>query len=49
MAGKGRFLDMETRTIDSADSLRAKGIAPPLSDIVGPVGDIGQPAFDLFT
>jgi len=44
-----RFLDMEMRTIETARSLRDKGLAPPI--IGGPVIQLGMPGgpdFDLF-
>ena len=48
--GAERFLDMETRTIDTVESLNAKGLVPPAADPVAPIapGMPGAPDFDLF-
>jgi hypothetical protein len=48
--GAVRFLDMETRTIDTVASLAAKGLVPPIAGVVAPIapGMPGAPDFDLF-
>lgn len=50
MAGKNRFLDMETRTIDTVESLDEKGLTAPIPGVVAPIapGMPGAPDFDLF-
>ena len=47
--GAERFLDMEQRTIDTVESLNAKGLVPPAVAPVAPIvpGMPGAPDFDL--
>ena len=47
--GGGRFLDMETRTIETPVSLLNKGLNPPVGGVIGPAVPVpGAPDFDLF-
>ena len=47
--GALRFLDMETRSIETVASLNAKGLVPPDAGVVAPTVDMpGAPYFDLF-
>ena len=43
-----RFLDMQERTIDTVDSLAAKGLAPPAIAAAPVLGMPGAPDFNLF-
>lgn len=48
--GNQRFLDMETRVIDTVFSLATKGLVAPIPGVVAPIapGMPGAPDFDLF-
>ena len=46
--GSDRYLDMESRTIDSVESLEAKGLSPPDADDASIVNVPGLPDFNIF-
>ena len=48
MSNNNRYLDLQDRTLETTDSLQAKGLTVPVGETTPPGPTPGMPAFDLF-